>query len=201
MQLSGNIHHQVRAPRFAFWVLLISVAVLFSLAFPLQANERSNVSIGLGILEQQPRLNEIASQVIQTPGLPDEALHAEFWELMQPYLSADLADIINIMESAITAGLVIEKELWRSLLITSQTKKVFKTDNLRLAQLETEEGVLTSRQIEQQNNLLTATASRTPVFLNGKQVAITPKIARQTLRNFDVIEKRLAKLLNPIWVK
>ena len=201
MQLSRTIHFQARTPWVSFLVLLSCLVLLSSVACRVYANETSNISIGLEILEQQPRLNEIASLVIQTADLPTEDLHAEFWELMQPYLKGNLADIIGIMESAVTAGLIIEKELWRSLLISAQTRRVFKTDGLKLAQLETDETVLSRRQIEQQNSLLSAAATRSTVNLNGDQIAITPKVARKTLENFKAIEKRLEKLLNPIWVK
>lgn len=194
MLSAGNHNLRMRGLIGAFLILLV-------LVMPVHANETSNISIGLEILEQQPRLNEIASEVMRSEGQPSQALHAEYWELMQPYLGGNLADIINIMKSAVTAGLVIEKELWRSLLISAQTRKVFKTDGLKLAQLETDQPLLTSQQIEQQNRLLSATASRSTVNLNGERFAITPKIARQTLKNFDAIEKRLDKLLNPIWVK
>lgn len=181
-------------------MLTALLLVAFCLFQPLKANESANIAIGLEILKQEPRLREIATLVIQNAGTPSEDLHEEYWELMQPYLSDDPTETINIMKSAVSADLVIEKELWRSLLISAQTRRVFKTDGLKLAQLETEQAVLTRRQIEQQNYLLSAAVYRTTVTLNGEQLAITPKIAKRTLENFKAIEKRLKKLLNPIWV-
>ena len=201
MHFFENTHDQPRTPGFALCALLTWLALVLSPGYPAHANETSNIPIGLEILKQQPKLNEIANQVMQTAGLPTEQLHAEYWELMQPYLRDNPADIIETMKSAVTAGLRIEKELWRSLLVSAQTKRVIKTEGLKLAQLESDEAVLSQRQIEQQNYLLNAAATRRPVMLNGGQVSITPKLAKKTLENFSAIEKRLQKLLNPIWVK
>jgi len=162
----------------------------------------------------------IINQVLNVDqGKITKQMHADFWNDVP-----DKDDIIGFMEtSGLMAkltkdGMNYQKELWKTALISYQTKQVFKSDDYLKAKdivldfinrvsknipnQEEREQVIMQLKVSMQNSdeLIRSAASRTNFqSLQGPVIEISEDRIRFIISNIENSFERIDKLLNPNW--
>lgn len=162
----------------------------------------------------------IINQVLNVDqGKVTKQMHADFWNDVP-----DKDDIVGFMEtSGLMAkltkdGMNYQKELWKTALISYQTRQVFKSDDYLKAKdivldfinrvsknipnLEEREQVITQLEVSMQNSdeLIRSAASRTNFqSLQGPVIEISEDRIRFIISNIENSFERIDKLLNPNW--
>lgn len=162
----------------------------------------------------------IINQVLNVDqGKVTKQMHADFWN--------DVPDKDNIVGFMETSGLMAkltkdgmnyQKELWKTALISYQTKQVFKSDDYLKAKdivldfinrvsknipnLQEREQVIMQLEVSMQNSdeLIRSAASRTNFqSLQGPVIEISEDRIRFIISNIENSFERIDKLLNPNW--
>lgn len=162
----------------------------------------------------------IINQVLNVDqGKVTKQMHADFWNDVP-----DKDDIVGFMEtSGLMAkltkdGMNYQKELWKTALISYQTRQVFKSDDYLKAKdivldfinrvsknipnLEEREQVIMQLEVSMQNSdeLIRSAASRTNFqSLQGPVIEISEDRIRFIISNIENSFERIDKLLNPNW--
>jgi hypothetical protein len=162
----------------------------------------------------------IINQVLNVDqGKITKQMHADFWNDVP-----DKDDIIGFMEtSGLMAkltkdGMNYQKELWKTALISYQTKQVFKSDDYlkakdivldfinrvskKIPNQEEREQVIMQLKVSMQNSdeLIRSAASRTNFqSLQGPVIEISEDRIRFIISNIENSFERIDKLLNPNW--
>ena len=162
----------------------------------------------------------IINQVLNVDqGKVTKQMHADFWN--------DVPDKDNIVGFMETSGLMAkltkdgmnyQKELWKTALISYQTKQFFKSDDYLKAKdivldfinrvsknipnLQEREQVIMQLEVSMQNSdeLIRSAASRTNFqSLQGPVIEISEDRIRFIISNIENSFERIDKLLNPNW--
>jgi len=162
---------------------------------------------------------EVLGVVMNVHGKIDKYLHSRFWkDVKNPQELSRFFKTSGIQAKIIRDGLNYQRELWKSALVSYDTKQVFKSESYLNAKKEINffinNTVKNIQNINERNavinqmktsmtnsqGLLESAASHRPlVGVQGATVQIDREKILYVLKNLDTTFLRIEKLLNPNW--
>jgi hypothetical protein len=170
-----------------------------SIAKPLVASpsEPSATNSDTATLEaNRPELLAIAQQVARG-GTVDKQTHDHFWSLI-PGSLVDRCENRQEVLAGFDDGIHLQKEFWKSILLSTQAHEVVKTQAYEEASRQADPTYTNAPKSEA---MLQAAASGSPYTLSNGQgtVLINEAYAKQILSKLDATSARLKTLFYPIW--
>lgn len=166
-----------------------------------------------------PNQLEVLGVVMSVYGKIDKYLHSRFWkDVKNPQELKVYFETDGMQAKMIRDGLNYQRELWKSALVSYETKQVFKSESYLNAKKEmnffVNNTVKNIKNINERNavinqmktsmansqGLLESAASHRPlVGAQGITVQIDKEKILYILKNLDTTFLRIEKLLNPNW--
>jgi hypothetical protein len=166
-----------------------------------------------------PNQLEVLGVVMNAHGKIDKYLHSRFWrDVENPKELKVFLETTGIEAKIIKDGLNYQRELWKSALVSYETKQVFKSDSYletkkeinffinntlkNIQNVDERNAVINQMKISMANSqgLLESAASHKPlVGAQGITVQIDKEKILYILENLDSSFLRIEKLLNPNW--
>ena len=157
-------------------------------------DDATSASDAATLAANKGELQTIVRKVIMGASV-DQRMHAHFWSLI-PASFRKTEERRKDLLSQLDAGMVFQKVLWESLLLSAQAHQVVRTETYKDDISRLDPSVTTKS-----DAMLHAAASGKPYTLSSGQgsITISEVYAKKVLSRLDASSARLNVLFNPTW--